>query len=136
MTSDGNLDDSHSIWVHQATPHMIDNLRSWDPIRLPSPFDVDTRTMILIRTGSPWDYLVALGLVEVDSCLARLALVLKNAVPLWQLASALPNGALETARWNRIARLIIIHNPGLSGAIRQLEREIRDDRAASGRLEG
>lgn len=102
------------MWLCTVPASEIVALRAWSGVANAEPGS-QCGDVILYRTGRPWDFLVAVG--QQEDHRVRLAAVLKNAVPLWQYEDMLPDGAVTPDVWARLRRAILIHNPGLPGAL-------------------
>lgn len=92
-------------------------VRSLGPI--PNAAEMPEGTLLL-HTAGTWDSVVAI-VAATPSTLAP-ALVLKNAVPLWQYAWHLDDGPITAERWWMLRRAMMLHNPGIDLALRTIDR--------------
>lgn len=91
----------------------------------------------LWRSGGEWDSFLAVALARGNALFPLL--VFKNPVPLWQSSQSVADGPVTSTMWPRLREDILLHNPGLTGFLVELDRiagqEPRPGRPASRRGE-
>lgn len=110
LASGPELWSAVKTWAHE----------SLSPVRFSEQANVLEGTL-LIRTGGSWDSILAFA-DHHDAVLSPLVL-LKNPVPLWQrtgVLADLKDGPIPRSLWPKLARVVLIHNPGLGGFLEQV----------------
>ena len=75
--------------------------------------------LLAIATPGPLGFLVAF--CEQDGREVTLLLLLKNAVPLYEVPAAIEADRVSQEGWAQIRRAVLLHNPGLSGCLELFE---------------
>ena len=87
------------------------NFRPWQWTAT-EPF---ARTLLAVATPGPLGFLVAF--CEQDGREVTPLLLLKNAVPLYELRGVGEADRVSPEAWSRIRRAVLLYNPGLGGCL-------------------
>ncbi|WP_332238831.1 hypothetical protein [Sporolactobacillus sp. KGMB 08714] len=80
--------------------------------------------LIIYVTPPPWNFIVAFcesKLSDTGKMVITPLLLLKNAVPFYNINRPLNVGSISCQLWTKIKTIILFHNPGLTGCLKEFD---------------
>lgn len=114
---------AEKAWVVTADEELFHTVRAWahgDLRERAWPAVRGSDQTLLIATPAPWRTIVAIA--QTRGGVLRPMVVLKNAVALWALGQPFDDGPVSVDFWPGLRRQFMIHNPGLEGMLRLIDR--------------
>lgn len=105
------IDEHH----YSSVRRWANGSQQWIPYKI-SP----NVSLVVFLTPPPYSFIVGCGVYNSDYEAVRPLLLLKDPVASYYLSFPLKQGELKLLEWKALCEAILVHNPGLNGALQRI----------------